>query len=519
MVLLNLKQMKKLNFILLSFLFCNIFLNAQNNNSSEVIDYVDSPPEFTGDFQLFIKNNLKYPKKAKSLGIEGKVFIEFIVEKNGTLNDFKILKNIGYGCGEEALRVLKMSPKWEPEIQKGKTIRTKMTIPISFKIKDNTQSNKKLNTDEEVKIMAEKMPEFPGGTKEFIKYLAANLKYPRKARESGIEGRVFIEFIVEKNGALSNIKVVKGIESSCDNESVRVLQNSPKWKAGTQKGLPVRVKMSIPIVFKLNHNSHNIEKRPLVILNEKEISMEEFEKIIPNDIEYIEVIKADKAIEKYGKKAKDGVIEIYLKEKEQTIRKDDKLYLMAETQPRFPEGNDVFYRYIQNNLKVKNEDERTGKIFVEFIVEKKGNLSNVKIIRELKGVETNIVEVLENSPKWIAGMQRGVTVRVKMSIPIDIRLDAKQFDTNLKNEILTSIYPNPASDLVNIKIKLDIDTKCKISVFNSKSEEIGIILTSKVLEGGTHFFEWHTKDIMSGVYLIKIEQGKGVITKKVILTK
>lgn len=97
----------------------------------------------------------------------------------------------------------------------------------------------------------ENQPDFPGGMQAFYKYLGNNIRYPAVARENNVQGRVFVTFVVEKDGSLTDIKVMRGIGSGCDEEAVRVLKKSPKWKAGIQNGRPVRVQYSVPIAFNL----------------------------------------------------------------------------------------------------------------------------------------------------------------------------------------------------------------------------------------------------------------------------
>jgi protein TonB len=109
--------------------------------------------------------------------------------------------------------------------------------------------------DEEVadKIfqIVEETPSPQGGLEAFYKYLGKNLIYPAQARRMGIEGRVFLSFVVEKDGSLTDITVMKGIGAGCDEESIRVMKNAPKWNPGKQRGQPVRVRYSFPIVFQL----------------------------------------------------------------------------------------------------------------------------------------------------------------------------------------------------------------------------------------------------------------------------
>lgn len=105
--------------------------------------------------------------------------------------------------------------------------------------------------EEEIFLVVESQPSFPGGDDALYKYLADNLRYPREAREAGIQGRVFVSFVVEKDGSISNVKVLRGIGGGCDEEAVRVVLGMPKWIPGKQRGIPVRVQFNLPIKFTL----------------------------------------------------------------------------------------------------------------------------------------------------------------------------------------------------------------------------------------------------------------------------
>lgn len=98
----------------------------------------------------------------------------------------------------------------------------------------------------------EQMPQYPGGNQELARYLKDNMKYPVPAIEAGIEGRVFLKFVVGKDGGISNVQVLKGIDPSCDKEAVRVIENMPRWIAGMQNGNPVAVYFTLPVLFKLS---------------------------------------------------------------------------------------------------------------------------------------------------------------------------------------------------------------------------------------------------------------------------
>lgn len=104
---------------------------------------------------------------------------------------------------------------------------------------------------DEIFTIVEDQPEFPGGMQAFYNYVGKKMKYPSQARRMGIEGRVYVEFIVDKDGSVTNVRSVKGIGAGCDEEAVRVMSDVPKFKPGKQRGNPVKVKMVLPIYFKL----------------------------------------------------------------------------------------------------------------------------------------------------------------------------------------------------------------------------------------------------------------------------
>lgn len=99
--------------------------------------------------------------------------------------------------------------------------------------------------------VVEEMPSFPGGEIELLKFVAENIKYPKQAVRMGVEGRVHVQFVVEKDGSLSDVQVLRGIGLECDNEAIRVIQTIPNFNPGKQRGKPVRVKMVLPINFNI----------------------------------------------------------------------------------------------------------------------------------------------------------------------------------------------------------------------------------------------------------------------------
>ena len=126
-----------------------------------------------------------------------------------------------------------------------------VTIPDEDLEKYLTDTSPPEEEPDEIIIFAETQPSFPGGLDAFYAYLGKTLNYPSQAKRQGVSGKVFVEFVVDKDGSLSNIRVMKGIGAGCDEEAVRVIKNSPHWKPGKQRGKAVRVRMVVPILFKL----------------------------------------------------------------------------------------------------------------------------------------------------------------------------------------------------------------------------------------------------------------------------
>ena len=208
--------------------------------------------------------------------------------------------------------------------------------------------------------VVEEMPQFPGGMGEAMRFLAQNIKYPKAAQQAKIEGRVIVQFVVGKDGSVSDIQIMRSVSPDLDAEAIRVVGMMPKWIPGKQRGKAVTVKFTMPIMFRLqgsepkkeespyvqmhlnvekgadkdnvdlakNHmrSAHSgipvrgIEgKSPLIVLDGKVMGngAEVLSKVPANQIQLVSVMKdSEAAIAKYGDKAKDGVIEIITKKEQ-----------------------------------------------------------------------------------------------------------------------------------------------------------------------------------------------------------
>jgi TonB family protein len=120
-----------------------------------------------------------------------------------------------------------------------------------YLIRKKTVQPKSLETDEQIFFIVEDMPEFPGGELELRKFIANNINYPVSAQENGIQGRVYVTFVVDKNGEIANAKIARGVDPALDQEALRVVNSLPKWMPGKQRGQSVNVSYTVPINFAL----------------------------------------------------------------------------------------------------------------------------------------------------------------------------------------------------------------------------------------------------------------------------
>lgn len=124
-----------------------------------------------------------------------------------------------------------------------------MMLVLLFSFMTSTAQTKK---NDMVFDVVEVMPQYPGGPIAMLKYIMENIKYPEQAMKEGIQGRVTVRFIVEKDGSISDVRPVLSVHPLLNKEAVRVVESMPKWSPGKQNGKPVRVRFNVPVMFKLN---------------------------------------------------------------------------------------------------------------------------------------------------------------------------------------------------------------------------------------------------------------------------
>ncbi|MEI7423613.1 MAG: TonB family protein [Prolixibacteraceae bacterium] len=339
---------------------------------------VEEMPEFPGGemaLRNFIGENIKYPVEAKEKGIQGKVFVTFVVNSKGKVENAKIARGVDPSLDNEALRVVGQLPEWKPGKQKGEAVSVSYTVPINFAL-DNKKPGEQVSTsntgDEQVFVVVEEMPEFPGGELALRNFIAENIKYPAEAKSKGIQGKVFVTFVVSKTGKTESAKIARGVDPLLDSEALRVVASLPEWKPGKQRGVNVNVSYTIPVQFKLDggvNNTGQADNQP----------------------------KAEKQV-----------------------------FIVVEEMPEFPGGPDALRRFLAMNVKYPAEAQKAktqGKVYVSFVINAEGKVEQAKIEKSVDpALDAEAIRVVGLMPEWKPGKQRGTAVSVSYTIPIQFKL-------------------------------------------------------------------------------------------------
>ncbi len=324
-----------------------------------VFTVVEEIPEFPGGIQALYKylgKNIKYPAAAAKANVSGKVFLRFVVTKEGEAKDISIIKGIGFGADEEALRVVSSMPRWRPGMQDSKAVNVLYNLPIAFEL-DKATGNSTADgpaqeetaltyNGEPVFTVVQKQPQFPGGIQAMYKFLGENIKYPEAAVKAKVQGKVFLRFVVTKEGEIKDIDILKGMGFGTEEEAIRVLSKMPRWTPGQQDGNAINVRFNLPIAFELDgkpelKKSEEAKKVGMQgvspdseierVTGSKPTRLEDSEQMLlvvdgkimsdrsekpeldPAAVESINIMKDAAAIKKYGDQGKNGAIEIILK--------------------------------------------------------------------------------------------------------------------------------------------------------------------------------------------------------------
>ena len=316
--------------------------------------------------------------------------------------------------------------------------------------------------DDKVYLACENAPTFPGGTHAMYKYLADNIKYPAEAKAAGKQGRVMVQFVVRKDGSISDVSVAKSAGNlSLDKEAVRAVSSMPKWNPGTQGGKPVNVQYTIPVQFKLPSGMINNEKKDTekkdnrIVIGDGGVIVDtdakdnalfvvdgkvfdgDLKELESSSIAHIEVIKnsalAAELKEKYNAKDKKGIIFITTSSgshagivgnpapvvngkkedapftvdfnvEERTTDDGEKIYQECEIAPEYPGGLAELMRWLSMNVrypKAARDINGQGKVFVRFVVRADGSISNAEVVKSDFTSDYSEVSLAEQTAKEI----------------------------------------------------------------------------------------------------------------------
>lgn len=237
-----------------------------NVTDADVYEVVENMPEFPDGgmpgLMKYLSANIRYPEAAHKAGTQGRVTVQFVVGKDGSIGNVSILRGVDPALDAEAIRVISGMPKWKPGTQKGEPVNVKYTVPVMFRLTPEPVEkidemivvgyrNPDAPVTGEVYEVADKMPEFPGGMTGLMQHLSKNIRYPAEAHTNNIQGRVVVSVIINTEGKVTNAKIVQSVAPSLDAEALRVTGTMPDWIPGTKDGKPVNVKYTFPVVFRL----------------------------------------------------------------------------------------------------------------------------------------------------------------------------------------------------------------------------------------------------------------------------
>lgn len=266
-------------------------LSAQNGVSAKLIPVeVESAdiiaPQFPGGeagLYKFIESNTRYPYLLLKIDMEGDLDIKFNVDKNGVVQDVEITRGFDPVADDEVIRMVKTMPRWIPATHSGQPVKMDQKLTISFKADDDLKKRAKEQREKEPNdnfyigsliinetdlsgidsgevapdvisqsdTLLNQLPQFPGGKDALEAYLKSNLKYPKRAIQMGIEGRVIFNILISEQGEISRIALFKGIFRDCNEEAFYLIKKMPKWIPGLKDGKPAPMEVMLPIPFVL----------------------------------------------------------------------------------------------------------------------------------------------------------------------------------------------------------------------------------------------------------------------------
>lgn len=232
-------------------------------------------PEFPGgenNFYKYLSDNIKYPPVLIKIKLEGSISLKFIVDKEGKIKNVEITTGFDPDADDEVLRVIRTMPTWTPAKENGEVVDFIHHLTVTFTLTDelieqaknpikkpevDTKTTEQVpipeqNTDTEIKVDSlNRDPQYPGGQEAMEAYFKKNMKYPKRALEHRIEGRVVFNLEISPEGKITKIWIFKGLFYECDEEAYFLIKKMPDWIPGLKDGKPATMRVIVPVPFVL----------------------------------------------------------------------------------------------------------------------------------------------------------------------------------------------------------------------------------------------------------------------------
>jgi TonB family protein len=376
------------------------FPNVPELSTDSVFRFVEKMPEFPGGHAAlmnYIAENLKYPVEIQDTGWQGRIVVQFVVQKTGKISNVRPFHDAFPPLDKEAVRVVESMPDWISGEHNGEKVNVEYILPVNINVQPLNRGVISEILEGDIK------PQFPGGDEALLQYLLEHFQYTNKSDKQGLpEGRIILQFHVLPSGKISDVKVISGLSPKLDEEAMRVVEAMPDWIAAERSGENIDVQYRLSINFQL------------VWLNEP---------------------VEDSASDFFPAKEQSG----------------DFIFPVTLKSAEFLGGDIAMMEFLSANIRYPADALRIGmqgQIVTNFVIGIDGKIEDVQIVESifvpsLNGIATagqrNIrrmeaetqahhslereaIRVIRRMPNWLPGEQSGKKVKVRFTLPIVFRL-------------------------------------------------------------------------------------------------
>ena len=421
-------------------------------------------PTFQGErfttFRNWVLSRLQYPPEAMARNLEGWINVNFTVEYDGTVSNVKFTGSADPLLGDAVVQVVKSSPKWEPAKNPEMQRPFQSSVAVKFKLPD-------IVSREEAYVVVETMPRYTGGDAELLKFIAENTQYPEAAKAQEIQGRVIIRFIVNSEGKIEDINVLKSVHPLLDAEAVRVVSSITGFFPGYQSGRPVSVYYMVPITFTL----------------------------------------------------KAGQSASLVTQQQRPAPSGGEPFVVVEQMPMYPGGDRVLLQRVTERIQypeAAKSDSIQGRVIVKFAVTRDGNIDNVSV---LKGVhpllDAEAARVVKTLTGWQPGYQGGNPVDVWYMVPVTFTLSSKIPETKQEQQVSpTGEETKSTKDIIVVGYKEGISPAGPLKIQNTDGSPANPLFIIDGKQGDRQMLETIDPNNIESISVLKDESATAAYGEK-----